>query len=101
MKIFETIQKNFNALGFNANDVLLSAHHIRAILMSISAIISQFVYVLYNVNTVEENMRTIFMLIVGISVFISFVSIVSGKTELNDMIDNVQQIITESKNQSM
>lgn len=97
MKILETIRKNLNASGFKANDTILNRYNVWAILVSTSAIASHIAYILYEVNTVDEYMRTIFMLTVGCAILMSFLTMVVRKGELNNLIDNFQAIITEGE----
>lgn len=98
MKIFQTIQKNLDVIGFRANDSsLLNKENVRAILVSIPAITSQFVYVLCEVNSVEQYLRSFCMITAGTGVFISFGTTIFKKTELNDLIDQFQAITIKGK----
>lgn len=97
MKILKTVRKNLNASGFKPNDILLNKYNVLAISISTSAIVSHILHILYEVNTVDEYMRTVFMLTAGCAIFMSFLTMIEKKTELNNLIDSFQSIITESK----
>lgn len=97
MKTFQTIQTNFSAIGFKANDTELNISNIRVTIISILAISSQLAYVFYNVNTVAEYMRSFLMTTIGIGIFISFLTTIFKKVELNDLIDKYQAITTKGK----
>lgn len=97
MKIFQIIRKNFNALGFSVDDCTINKNNIWAILISSSAIASQFVYTWYEVDSIEEYVQCIFMITGGLGISISFLSIILKKTELSDLIDELNETISKSK----
>lgn len=98
MKIFQTIRKNFVAIGFKANDTaIVNGHNIRITVISSLAIASQIAYVLNEVNRIEEYMRSFVMIAAGIGIFVSFLATVFRKTELNDLIDKCQAVTSKSK----
>lgn len=96
MNIFQTIQLNFHALGFRANDAILNKHNIRPIVLFGSSIVSQFIYLSFEVHNVEEYTLCLFMITATIGISISFLSIIFKKTELKDVIGDLQAIITKS-----
>lgn len=101
MKIFQIIQRNFNAIGFSENHSKFNKHHVGFSLMSIFSIASQLVYLFNGVNSVAEYMYSFIMTIVGMGVFISFLSSISKKATLHTFIDNIQTIIDESKQRKL
>lgn len=95
--MFETIQNQLNEIGFAANHGPFHITHIRGVLISISAIASQIVYVLREVLSVQDYMHSIFTIIVAIAIFISFVTTIFKSKELHDFISNIRTTLTESK----
>lgn len=96
MKIFQTIQKNFHALDFRANDTTLNKHNIWPITLFGSTIVSQLIYVLYEVESIEEYTLCSFAITVEIRIYISFLSTICRKTVLYDFIGDLQAVITKS-----
>lgn len=97
MKILQIVREKLLAMGFDANSSPINMHHARAIFAFVTAIISQFVYLVYEAKKVGELMRCFFMIIVAIAIFTSFCSMISIKTKLHDFIDDYQKFIDESE----
>lgn len=97
MEILETFRKNFNESGFKPDDIILNKYNVWFILVFISVFLSNILYIVYEVKTIEEYMRTIFMINAGCGIFLSFLDMIVKKTELNNLIDDIQAIITKSK----
>lgn len=95
--MFETVQKKLNKIGFGANHSPLNKYHIRGVLISMSAIASQFKYVFHEVNSVQEYMLSFFIIIVGIAIFISFLTTIFKITDLYELIYDIQAITTKSE----
>lgn len=95
MKIFQTIRKNLSAIGYTENDTTLNKKHVWALLISGAVIAAQFGYIFHEANSNEEYTLCFFMTTTGIGLFISFISTILRKKELNDFIINIQAVITE------
>lgn len=72
MEIFQTIQKNLNALGYTVDHGALNKNYILALLISSSMVAAQFVYSFREANSIEEYTLCFFMITAGIGIFISF-----------------------------
>lgn len=97
MKIFQTIRKNLNAVGYRVNDSALNKNHILALLIASSVIAAQFVYGFCEANSIEEYTLCFFMITTGIGIFISFFSTILRKKEMNELFTNLEAVINESK----
>lgn len=99
MRIFENNKHNLHAIGLavDGSSRYEFVHHARAVLICTLGIVSQFLYALLSVNTVEEYMRCIFMITTGIGAAISYYSVIERKTELHALIDSLQIVVGESK----
>lgn len=97
MQIFETIQKNLNAIGFSANHSLINNHHVRGALAFSSLILLLVAYIFRVANSPEEYMNSMFMIESAIGISTSYFTSIFKKTELHDFIDNIQAIANRSK----
>lgn len=97
MEIFQVIKKRFAEAGFYKNPGAFNFEHARGIVVSIMAISSQFVYLVYEAETIEERMRCFFMIIVAIAMFTAFLSAKLRGAFLIEFIDQYQNFIDESK----
>lgn len=100
MKLFQTTQKNFAALGFipNRSDHYhVNKHHIRAICTAVLTVTSEFIYILEEADGVFDYMHSILTAIAFIAIFICYFSTISKTTNLYNLIENVQTLTNGSE----
>lgn len=102
MKIFRITQEKLAELGFIPNFNYhphhhFNEHHVRAIFIGAFTICSEFVYIFEEADGVYDYMRSFFMAIAIIGIYISYVTTVFKTTELYNFIGNFQKLTNESK----
>lgn len=97
MKIFETVQKNLNTIGYNENGDPFNKRHLGIGLISVVGISLFAVQFFYCVDSSETYMRFILMLTMEILVFVSRVSTVFKTVTIFIFIRRFRELISKSE----
>lgn len=95
MKHYQEVQKGFEWLGF---DLKLSDHNILGtMVISLSGIISEWIFLLFEANSSQEYLESIYFITSSVGIFISYTSALLLKDKLLVFIDTVDRTINKSK----
>lgn len=97
MKIFQIVQNDLASIGYRANESPLNNDILSYGFKNISFTICGLVYLCRIAETPEEFMDSIFVITVGILVFISFVSTVQKMATIFIFIDETEKFINGSE----
>lgn len=97
MKAFETVQWSLTLMGYSSQERGISRQQIKHGFEAILIIILHFIYLFRVANTTEEYVHSIFMLVVIIGLFISFVSTAIKTVTIFDSFKRVEKIFNKGK----
>lgn len=97
MNIFVTVKKNFASIGFIQGKGRFDLERWLRIFEGFLAIIMQCLYLVFDADTDEEYMDSMFMTTVGIFIYVCFLSVVLKTEMIFITIDEIQQFVNESK----
>lgn len=97
LKIFQIVRQNFVLIYFNADQHWLSIQILINIVKCILTFVLQSIFLFYVADTPEEVMSSIFMLSVGILVFVSFMSTIRKVADIFHLMDRVEHVVDKSE----
>lgn len=97
MEIFKSVKGDLVSVGFDASKRPFHREQLSKILKSCLAIILQLLYLVCDANTTREYINSILMTIVGIAVFIAYLSGIFQTTTVSDFINGYETLINGSK----
>lgn len=97
MKIAQTVKWYLASMGYTADLHPFHKQQVWLLVERMVNIILQVIYVLYVANTSREYTETYFMIVVGILMYIPLVSTIIEMPTIFVLIDDMEQVINESK----
>lgn len=97
MKIAKEVKRNLASIGYRIDQRPFHKEQLWLLFERMLTLLLQFVHALYIANTPREFMETIFMIMVGILMYITLVSTINEMTTIFAVIEDMEQVINESK----
>lgn len=97
MEIFKSVRKDLVFAGFDTNKRPFHRKQLLNVVKGFLAIILDFLYLVYDANTVREYINCILMAIIGVAVFTSYLSAIFETTTIYDFINGYETLINRSK----
>lgn len=97
IEIAQTNKRHLASIGYRANLRPFHTEQLWLLFERLATLFSQIIHMLYVANTARQYMETIFMIFVGILMYISLVSTFIEMPTIFILIGQMEQVINESE----
>lgn len=95
------VQKNFDSLGLSRNQAPLNYRVLSIAATTFSGIILLWIFVIYEADSAQKYMKSIYVATAATGTFLSFVSTIFITQKLFSSIEGVEEFLNESKSKSI
>lgn len=97
MKIFQEVQKSFNWMGFNPKLAPFNPRILSNFVMRFTSLIFLWIFLIYEAETAQEYMESMYVISTGSGIFLSFLSQIFITKRLFSFIKRVNEAVNESE----
>lgn len=97
MKIAQTVKRHLASMGYKVDQRPFHTEQLRLLFERLLTLILQLVHAIHVANTPRQYMETIFMIMVGTSLYISLVSTIVEMPTIFILIDDMEEVINASE----
>lgn len=95
MKVLQEVQKSFESLGLSPKSQRFNYKMLRTFVVALAGTISQWMFFFFEVDSSQEYLESVYIMICCGVAIISYTNIVFIKDELFALLDKIDQIINE------
>lgn len=97
MKVAQTVKRHLASIGYRVDKRPFHKEQVWLLFERMLTLILQLIHAIYVANTSRQYMETTFMIMVGILMYIPLVSTIIEMPTIFILIDDMEQVINESK----